>query len=798
MKLFTSKRQRFYTRALQSFILLALFFVPMLLNAAPPTRGVITGKVVTNDGQPAQFATIILDDKKTIHVNKDGVYRIENLEAGTYNIAVSFAGQEPQTKTVEVKTGETATADFALTISAQNLNEVVIIGSKYSVAARKKSSTASRLPLNYLENPQSYSVIDKELIGEQMAITLEESFRNVPGAVPAKTGGGMPAFASRGFYNTENLRNGMATNLKTGIDLASVERVEAVKGPSSTLFGGPMVAFGGLVNYITKKPYQKFGGEVSYTAGSFELNRLAADINTPLNDDKTVLFRINLAAQNKNDFQDQGYGSTLVVSPSITYLVNDKLTFHFDADIQTFKGTNNTAWTTTSGVKATSLDQLKLDFKRSLIDNSFVSNQYSKSYIVQAEYKMSEHWTSQTNFSSSSGGYNDLNYFYQFWTSDSTVARNVDVFAPDKTNRTEIQQNFIGDFHIGRFRNRVVIGLDYLSQYRSYKYRRELMDVVNINQPIPSIRKEQLDDRLSQNSALASNATSRYKYYAAYISDVFNISEQLMVMASLRADRINSQGTYNWLTQVITPNTNYNQAALSPKLGIVYQPVKDKVALFANYMSGFNTQTPALNSDGTVVSAKPKYGNQWEGGVKLDLLQNKLSATISYYNIGVKNAMRLFTQDSKSFYAYDGEAKSKGVEAEVIGNPFAGFNFVAGYGFNENSITKAASNVGKSNIGTPKHVGNFWASYALLNGGLKGLGFGAGAMYSAEAYVDAANTVTMPAYTVIDATVFYNVQQFHLGFKANNIANKKYWVSDGFYSHPMATTNFLATIAYKF
>lgn len=783
-----------------SFLCLLLF--PAFIMAAPPTRGTITGKIVTSDGKPAEYATVVLDNKKTIHVDKDGVFRIENLDAGKYLVTVSFAGQESQEKTLDVQTGETVTANFSLAISATTLNEVVIIGNKYSVTSRKKSTTAARLPISYLENPQVYSVVGKELIGEQMALTLEEAFRNVPGATPAKTGAGMPAFASRGFYNTENFRNGMATYLRTGIDLALVDRVEAIKGPSSTLFGGKMASFGGLINYITKKPYQQFGGEVSYTAGSFELNRLTADINTPLNDDKTLLFRINVAGQNKNDFQDQGFGSSLVVAPSLSYQATDKLSFHLDADMQTARGTVNTSWTVaTTGPTVKSIDQFQLDFKRSLTDNSFVSNQTSRNVYFSAEYKISDKWTSQTNFATGGGQYNNLYYFNQTFLTDSTVSRRVDVFTPDKTGRTQIQQNFTGDFHIGHFRNRVVMGLDYVSEYRTYKYVGVAADVVNFKAAAaPDIKVQTIDAIIATNTT-AAPFNLKQKNYAAYVSDVFNITDELNLMASLRVDKLENSGTTNILTGKATGN--YSQTSLTPKLGLVYQVIKEKVSLFGNYMSGFSNQLGATNTDGTAVAGKPKYGKQWEGGVKLDVLKDKISATISYYDIKVSNALRAETVvesgASKTYNYFDGTQYSKGLEAEIIGNPFAGFNFVAGYGFNENKYTKGGASVlNKTNIGTPKHVGNFWGSYALLNGPLKGFGIGAGAIYAAEAWVNSANTITMPAYTVIDASIFYNVQQFRIAFKANNITNEKYWVSDGFLSHRQPTANFLATVAYKF
>lgn len=770
---------------------------PISINTFARLRdnGSIKGKITTSDGQPAEFATVRLNGKTSVRVDKDGQFRFDNLEAGTYKLTVTFTGQEPQEKSVTLQPGETAVVDIILSASLQALNEVLIVGDKYTITSRKQSDNIARLPLRNLENPQVYNVVDKELIREQMALTLDESFRNVPGAAPAKTGAGIPAFFSRGFTTSDNLRNGMATFIRTTIDLATVERVETIKGPSSTLFGGSMVSFGGLVNYVTKKPFDQLGGEVSYMQGSYDLSRLTADFNTPVNDDKSLLFRVNMAYQKENNFQDQGHGTTFMVAPSVSYQVNDRLTLRLDADLQSYKGTSSSAWIVSPNVNVRSYDQLKLDYKRSLIDNSFSGKQSSSNIFAQAEYKISDQWTSTTNYAWANGGYSEFYYFNQTWTSDTTIARNIGVHFPDKLGRKHIQQNFTGDFKIGNMRNRLVVGLDFMDQYRDLKYYFFNLDTVNTLRTAKDIRVQQVEDSLSLKNAPVS--MSRQYTYGAYFSDVLNLRENLLVMASLRVDYFVNKGSTNNLTQVTTGN--YNQTAFSPKFGVVYQPVLEKVALFANYMNGFRNVANVTQPDGTVSEFKPQQANQLEGGVKLDLLSNKLNATISYYDIQVTNSTRPEVIDNRVFTVQDGTQQSRGVEVEVIGNPFPGFNFVTGYGYNDNEFKKADPKfVGKRAVGTPKHVGNVWLSYTILNGAVKGLGLGAGVMYVSDAFYDQANTFILPAYTVIDATIFYNRPKYRLSFKANNIAGEKYWVSDGFYARPQKLSNFLTSIAYKF
>ncbi|WP_160714774.1 TonB-dependent receptor [Chitinophaga solisilvae] len=766
-----------------------------LVKAYYQDGGNITGKVLTSDGQPAESATISLNNLKSTQVGKDGTFKFENLGAGTYKLAILFMGHAAEEKTVVLKEGETARIDFALTATSRALNEILIVGDKYTITSKKQSSSVGRLPLKYLENTQVYSVIDKELIREQLSVTLDEAFRNVPGAAPAKTGAGIPAFFSRGFVTNDNLRNGMATFTRTTIDLATVERVEAIKGPSSTLFGASMVSFGGLVNYITKKPFDRMAGEIGYTFGSYDLNRFTADFNTPLNDSKTVLFRTNIAYQKENTFQDQGHGSTLVVAPSLLYKVNDRFTVRLDADIQHYKGTSSTAWIVSPGVNAKSYDQLNLDYKRSLIDNSFTANMYTNNIFLQAEYKLSDKWTSTTNYAWATGGYSNMYLFDMTWLSDTTVARSIRVHAPDRMGRKHFQQNFTGDFKIGSLRNRLVVGFDIMDQYRDLKYNMLQLDTVNTRGIAKDVRVETVDARLAALNTPETN--SRQLSYGAYFSDVLNITSNLLVMASLRVDYFDNKGTKNNLTQVTTGA--YNQAAFSPKFGVVYQPVLNKVALFANYMNGFKNVANTVQPDGSVSSFKPQQANQLEGGVKLDLFENKLAATISYYDIQINNSTRGDVKGTQVFTVQDGTQESKGVDVEIIGNPLPGFNIITGYGYNENKYIKASAQLtGKRTVGAPAHVGNIWMSYSILEGAVKGLGIGAGAIYVGDAFYDPANTFVLPSYTTFDATLFYNTPKFRIAVKGNNLTGKKYWVSDGFYARPQKQANFLVSLALKF
>ena len=87
-----------------------------------------------------------------------------------------------------------------------------------------------------------------------------------------------------------------------------VERIEVVKGPQSALYG--RVAFGGAVNYITKKPSNTFGVELGGEAGQYDTYEIRGAITGPLSDQ--FAFRINAYhAESDGYFRNEVTGNRL-------------------------------------------------------------------------------------------------------------------------------------------------------------------------------------------------------------------------------------------------------------------------------------------------------------------------------------------------------------------------------------------------------------------------------------------------------------------------------------------------------
>jgi iron complex outermembrane receptor protein len=67
---------------------------------------------------------------------------------------------------------------------------------------------------------------------------------------------------------SSQLRNGVTSSVTSTVDAINLEKLEAIKGPSATLYGSALTSYGGLLNRVTKKPYETFGDEVAVSGAA--------------------------------------------------------------------------------------------------------------------------------------------------------------------------------------------------------------------------------------------------------------------------------------------------------------------------------------------------------------------------------------------------------------------------------------------------------------------------------------------------------------------------------------------------
>ncbi|SEC51023.1 iron complex outermembrane recepter protein [Tenacibaculum sp. MAR_2009_124] len=879
----------------------------LIMASAVAQQGEIRGTVVDNNNEPIPGVNVtVLGTKIGVQTNFEGLFEIKDVPNGSQEIKLSYIGFKTKNLLITVPSKNLKVVMYE---GNELLQEVQVTG-RNNQFSRKKTAYVSKLPLKDLENSQVYTTVTSELLDSQVVTNIDDALNNATGisklweATGRAPGEGTGYFASRGFATQPQLVDGMPGFTLSAVDPSYIERIEVVKGPSATLFGSTATSLGGLINVVTKKPYEGFGGSVSYTTGSFGTHRVSADINTPLAGKKGPYFRLNASYLTQDSFQDAGFRKTFFVAPSISYRVNNKLNFSFGLEYARTQQTNPSMLFLRKGIPllAKNPEELNIDPSKSYTSNDIYLTSPTFNTRTIIDYKISDEWTSQSIFASS---YSEANGFYQYNVDGGALAilqlnslltnPNLQSLSPiitplvqpmlteaggllqtdaftrifDKRDANasnyNFQQNFIGDFKIGELRNRLVVGLDFVSRSQHTRIQNgnpvitttsnfpQLLgffaDPQSVLPSIPSNfvpalnatgqqvaggfnalpyfdafinaqgnvlntsftpgatyspSAERLEQVFNQVPQVSSRTNS--KTYAVYVSDVLNVTKDLTLNLGLRLDHFDQNGNEN------DPNDDYTKTTLSPKIGVVYQAIPNKLSVFSNYQTGFINVDPAINNDGSVTTFQPVRANQFEGGVKTNLFNGKLDLGASYYHITANDQT---VTDPTSALIIDridlAETVSKGLEFEINANPFKGLNIRASYSYNDTKVTDATSIIGDRHVDEllnrrpeesgPSTIYNLWADYKFQQGTfLKNIGFGAGFNGASEHHtINNAITgqFTLPSYTVFNASAYYDAEKIRVGLKVNNLTDEVYY--KGWSTiNAQASRAFLGTLTYKF
>lgn len=804
-------------------LLLFLVGLPLFVSAQQSER--VNGKIMLSEKVPVKNALLrLVNTPYQAKTNSLGEYYFDNVPPGEYTLQVVLNDIELMREQIRIEKDV-----FEIPVIYPEAENNVIEGITVYAFSRNKfldrdSTSISKMPLRNIENPQMYTSINQQILKEQLVYDMSDALKNVPGIVKmqgsaGRAGDGSFYYNLRGFPTRVSMVDGVPATTNSEIDPADIERIDVIKGPSGTLYGGAVNSFGGLINVVTKKPKDYFGGEASYLLGSYNLNRVTADVYGPITESRKTLFRLNAAYQYQNGFRDSEFRKSMFVAPTFSYQVNDRLKFNLGAQIYTYEGTNTPIifLPRTRPFIATTPDELGYDWKRSYSNNDMSLKAPSINVKAEINYKISDQWSSQTLISRNYRKTEGL-YQYQFMrgATDNLLERNVQ-WQNGEGASTSVQQNFNGEFKIGKIKNKVLVGLDYLNQSVNNNLSPivvfDYIDPRNPTAPIAppitgtygNITRDLALQKIQTSTAPLVRNTASSNIYGAYISDAVYITDRLVTLLSLRFDHYESKGQLD-----LVKNSNsgpFKQNALSPKFGLSYQIIKERLSAYANYMNGFSNLAPVAQPLADYSGDfKPQRSNQWEVGFKGNLWRNRVNFTVGYYDILVNNMLRadIVNRGGTNYNVtiQDGEQRSKGIEIETILNPIQGLNIMAGYSYNDSKFVKAAANVDgrRPSSSGPANVFNSWVSYILPIQGLSGLGLGFGVNRVGE-QISVDNSATgqfiFPAYTLVNASVSLEKERYRLGFKMNNLGNAQYFAGQGVIVAQMPR-NFVAEVTLKF
>jgi iron complex outermembrane receptor protein len=780
-----------------------------ITNAVAQRYATIKGIVKSADNQPAEAVSVgIRSTSLGTITNAAGYYQFNKIKPGTYTIKVSAIGLIPEEKQVTVTAGNTTVLDFVLKENASQLNEVAISGRKQKYKVDQPSQSL-RLNEPLLQIPQNIQVVTAQALADQQVISMSDGLiRNVSGAVRLEHWGDMYTNITMRGSQIQAFRNGFnIVNSYWGPlteDMSFVDHIEFVKGPAGFMLGNGDPS--GLYNVVTKKPTGQTKGEFSLTTGSFGLYRSTLDLDGKLSKDGKLLYRLNVAGQQKGSFRANEFNNRYSIAPVVSYQIDSatKITAEYVYQHANMSDVGSFYVFSPKGYAA-----LPRNFT-ALPAGLPATNINDHSFTLNLQHQLNNDWklTAQAAYYK----YNMLGS--SMWAdtvgSDGKYIRSIGLWEA-KSGMTLAQAFLNGKAVTGGIQHNILAGIDmgtkdYFADYAQshpLDTKAAMFDPANPNLGVPVNGYPTFDRSLNLEARAAGGfGIINQTYSSLYVQDVLGFVNNRV--------RLTLAGRYTYVKQSAF-GTDVTGKHFTPRVGLSVS-VDDQTALYGLYDQAFTPQSAGRLVEGGAV--KPLTGNNLEFGIKKDWARGKWNTSLSVYRILKNNEAQAdpssTPQNPVSFLL--GQKKSQGIEFDLRGELLPGLNLTANYAFTDSKVSKvgehAASIVKVGDVvpGYAKHTANAWLGYKLQNGALKGTGISAGATYMGGRETDtwSVGLQRLPAYFKMDGGLFWEGKQLKVTANAFNILDK-YLYSGSYYSYlnayywqAEAPRNYRLSIAYKF
>lgn len=741
--------------------------------------------------------------------SQEGQYAIVKLPgvqptAGLNPRALRFAAAStPGSSGTRLAQSQPAATPVTATASGAAIEEVV-------VKALRRLGSVGKIDVSVLETPQSVSVIDSNRIGTMMSQTIMETVRYTPGVRPGIAfDTRRDDFIIRGFSETGQsgvFRDGQRL-LNTGqyaaweIDPYALERVEVLRGPSSVLYG--VVAPGGVINMVTKRPTSQRLAEIGLTYGSFDRKQATVDFSGSLDQSGRWLYRLTALGRDAGTQVDRTADDRVFVAPAITFQPSDGVSLTVLGNYQKGKTGSAVNFLPSEGTVLPNPDgfgRIPIDVFTGEPDwDQFDKVQKSIGYLF--EYDFGDDWRFLQN-----ARYAELTLDYKTiygdgWTGIATGtppnvynSLNRGALASDeKMNAFTVDSQLQKVWNTGSFEHTAMLGVDYQRGHSNYK-RAFAFNFFGFlfNTPPPPINP--YDPVYGQPFTpppfqFFTDRTS--KQTGAYVQDHIKYNDRLVLRLAARHDKIE--------TDTVDPSTGAqtekrDDTPWTYNAGLAYLLPGG----FTPYVSYSTSFVPINGTDFSGNPFEPEKGRQLEGGFKYDISSLRSLLTVAVFDLRRQN---IATNDPAhfGFRTQTGEIRSKGVEVEGTGSPMDGLNVTLAYTYNNVEVTKSNDN----NIGArpdyfPEHMASLWADYTLPTK----LTFGAGVRYIGSVPITSIVrhpfAFDVPSYTLYDAVISYEMGNYRVSLNGSNIFNKIYTSAcDGYSCYPGLSRNVMATVRYR-
>ncbi|WP_025131702.1 TonB-dependent siderophore receptor [Pseudomonas sp. PH1b] len=635
----------------------------------------------------------------------------------------------------------------------------------------KRSATGSKTDAALVEIPQTINVVTAAEVRARGAQSVTEALRYTPGM----TGGGFADRVrifdeptSRGFAPTPLYLDGLhlpygggSTGGALQIEPYSLERIEVLKGPASVLYGQNQP--GGIVNMVSKRPTATPVHQLVLEAGSYDHKSVALDLGGPLDDQGEFLYRLTGRASDSQAEIDYVQEKRQFIAPSLTWKPNDDTSltlfaqYQKDNDVPEAQGLPSvgTVFANPNG---------KID--RDLFLGEPGVNAYDRDQFVlgyEFSHRLNDVWTLKQNarYADVDDHYRAPLHGYEFVANPLTGVKDqryMTRFGVDWKQHNKVYgvDNIAqAQFDTGALSHTLLMGLDY------YHFNSKFNGQYDRNPPII--------DMFTPTYGQSPNFGGPHRWdntiiqTGLYLQDQIKLDQWVLVLG----------GRYDWAeTDNKTPlggtHTNSKDEAFTGRAGLVYL-FDNGLAPFVSYSESF------LPLSGTSYGGSPfdpSTGKQYEAGVKYQPPGQNSFIQVSAYQLDQEN---ILTTDlaNPGFNGQSGAIRSRGIEVEAKASLSESLDVIASASRNDIKYTKDNDGrEGRHPAGMPPLTAALWANYTILGDSpLAGLGAGLGARYVRSSLgTDYDGAFHIPSYTVLDASLTYDLGQSPLQFKGVKLA----------------------------
>jgi catecholate siderophore receptor len=639
----------------------------------------------------------------------------------------------------------------------------------------------TRLPTPLRDTPQTVNVVTQQVIQDQRANTMEEALRNVPGITFSAGEGGQQGDSP--FINGQSARNDI---FRDGIrdpgwytrDLFPVERVEVYKGPAAFAFGRG--ATGGAINNVSKIATGASFAETTVTGSTAGGVRVDGDASGKVGNiaGRVVVMGQDLDTADRDNIWTKRWG----IAPSFVMDITDstKATLAYIYQGEESVPDYGVPWRpapTTNAATGARTGGYNGDGSAVTPVQVPHSNWYgfttdplkdlvqTNTHIVtgKLEHRFNEAFTltnttryiavdrmarptaprtlnTATGSSTIPAGYPE---------DQMTIGRQH--FETDTDNTMLVNQtDLLAKFHTFGLKHTVSAGME-LSRETRWQQRANLCNPTGAGACRTSLWTP---DPSAPNGVFTGygvpNETTQ-DTVALYASDQIKLNKYFDLLGALRYDSFKTD--YESGATQLSRTDNL----LSWRFGGVYHPIPN-ASIYVTYGNSYNPSAEfgTLSTSGTnSVLLDPEKTVLMEAGVKVDVLNERLSLTGSVFRADKTNMRVPVDPLSNTVYALDGKARIDGVELGITGKVTDKWNVLVGYSHLNSEIleTTQLDRLGNEVPNTPPNNFTFWSTYDVTTEWT----VGGGAFYQDRTYANDTNTLYVPSYWRFDVMTSYKI-----------------------------------------